>query len=66
MALTRADKIKNKKFIKENRNLKTSKLINANKYVLNIEIAPQTLRRLKKTSLEDLNLGSRCKIECKF
>ena len=63
MALTLADKIKFKKFIKENRNLKTTKLINAIKHVLNIEIRPQTLRRLKKTSLR---LASRFKMQNKM
>ena len=48
MELILAYKIKTKKFIKENRNLKTSKLINTIKHVLNIEIGPQTQRRLKK------------------
>ena len=43
-AVTLADKIKFKKFINENRNLKTSKLINTIKHV---EIGPQTLRRLR-------------------
>ena len=52
MGLILADKIKIKNFIKENQNLKTSKLINASKHVLIIEIGPQNLRRLKKTSLE--------------
>ena len=55
MALTVVDKIKVKKIINENQNLKTSKLI---KHVLKFEIGPQTLWRLKKTSLEDLHLGS--------
>ena len=41
-----ADKIKIRKFLKENRNLKTSKLIIVIKHVPNIEIGPQTLRRL--------------------
>ena len=66
MALALVEKIKVKKFIKENRNLKTAKLIQAIKHVLKIEIGPQTLRRLKKTPVEDLQLGSRCKLKCKF
>ena len=62
MGLILADKIKIKKLIKENLKLKTSKLINAIKHMLNIEIGPQTQKRLKKTSLEDLNQDAKSKV----
>ena len=52
--------------MKENQNLKTSKLIMATKHVLNIGIGPQNLQRLRKAAVEDTNLGSHCRIKCKF
>ena len=66
MALILADKIKLKKFIKKNRNLKTTKLINAIKHFLNIKIYLKPWEDWKKASLGDFNLSSRCKIEWKF
>ena len=48
MKLIIAAKIEIKKFIKENRNFKSSKQLNKIKHVLNIEMGPQTLRTLEK------------------
>ena len=59
-------KIKIKEFMFENPGLKTSKMRMAIKNLYDIDIQCQTLRRLKKTPIEDLRSGSKFRIKCKF
>ena len=53
-----ADKIKTMKFQKENRNLKSSKLIIAIKHVLAIEIGPQILLLKTGMSVQNAKLNA--------
>ena len=58
-------KIKINAFAKENQNLNFD-VFSAIRHVLEIEIGRQTLRRLESKSIENLRLGSKCRIKFKF